>query len=300
LHLETNPNQALAKPGNNPAFWRLAFEDLLEHAFGAYDRPFSSPMNVQASQWALTLPKVWAATLSPQQERRYEGEWVPSTGECVFEPAETRRGTWWERWHPNWHLEGQRQENPAVTEDPYRDLPDEAEVLEEPHTELDMYDRFLEKLRSAVAEQEDTSMEQTQTEPPDPVDQHIPPQGSSWEQLMSNKSQSNTQATQTPGQSDASAFQRDGVVATLTTTEHVVMPDGSTRTTTVSLRRRFGDGREERKETVHTSHGSESSQKDIEWNGTSWSDDKRPQETGVAKNEAASARGNGKKGWFWS
>jgi len=56
-----------------------------------------------------------------------------------------------------------------------------------------------------------------------------------------------------PVQAQQAAPAKDGkpsILATLTTTERQVLPDGST-TTRVVLKKRFADGREESSETLH-------------------------------------------------
>ena len=131
-------------------------------------------------------------------------------------------------------------------------------------TELDMYERFLDGLRPSDAKaQSDTHAASTQIEAA-----HPPPS-----QIANPRPTPPVPAT---------AAADVGVVATLTTTEHVVLPDGTTRTT-VALRKRFVDGREERKETVQTSQGQHGS------GGT---------ESGQ-NGEAEGGERKG-KGWFWS
>lgn len=77
---------------------------------------------------------------------------------------------------------------------------------------------------------------------------------------------------------------RPDVLSQLTTTETVRMPDG-TVTTKVVLKRRFADGREETKETVHTSNEALEAQAAEE----------------KARVEAERKREGGKgKGWFWT
>ncbi|MCJ1250682.1 hypothetical protein MMC30_007910 [Trapelia coarctata] len=85
-----------------------------------------------------------------------------------------------------------------------------------------------------------------------------------------------------------------GIISTLTSTERVILPDGTVHTK-VMLKKRFADGREESSETVHTTQGStqlpaskpERSDKAVE-HVTAQSDDK--------KRSPKSER----KGWFWS
>jgi hypothetical protein len=57
---------------------------------------------------------------------------------------------------------------------------------------------------------------------------------------------------------EGSRSEKVGVLSTLTTTERVVLPDG-TVTTKVVLKRKFADGREECTETVHKGHVNDSS-----------------------------------------
>lgn len=77
---------------------------------------------------------------------------------------------------------------------------------------------------------------------------------------------------------------RPDVLAQLTTTETTRMPDG-TVTTKVVLKQRFADGREEERETVHTSH-----------EPPPGSADKKPQ----VNHEQPEKEKERKAGWFWS
>lgn len=78
------------------------------------------------------------------------------------------------------------------------------------------------------------------------------------------------------------------IVSTLTTTERVTMPDGTTRTKMV-LKKRFADGREEINETVHTLQGNRRASENA-------------QPSRLVSEEKDQDKGNGKerKGWFWN
>lgn len=87
--------------------------------------------------------------------------------------------------------------------------------------------------------------------------------------------------------------QRPSILATLTTTERTVAPDG-TVTTKVVLKKRFADGREESSETVHTQRGGQD---------TDYQDPRTAMQE-AAKN-ARAQQGENKdskrnNGWFWS
>ena len=82
-----------------------------------------------------------------------------------------------------------------------------------------------------------------------------------------------------------------GVVSTLTTTERVVLPDGSTTTKRI-LRKRFSDGREESSESVHTTQA--------EQDHTDFSQF-HTREGQSSENSSDRRKDQEKKGgWFWS
>ena len=85
-------------------------------------------------------------------------------------------------------------------------------------------------------------------------------------------------------------LQSPGIMSTLTTTETVSLPDGRVTTKTV-LRKRFADGREESKETVHTTQSEQEQKGFNERNG----------EVTLSDVDGTRRKDEGKKGgWFWS
>ena len=124
---------------------------------------------------------------------------------------------------------------------------------DEPRTELEMYERFLGG--NAVSGEKDA---------------------------VAASSFSSSVATQTP------ASEGLGIISTLTTTEKVTLPDGTT-TTKVVLRKRFADGREETNETTHVTRGRDAA----EQNGA-------PKHIIGAKDANDGGKDGQKKGWFWS
>lgn len=80
-----------------------------------------------------------------------------------------------------------------------------------------------------------------------------------------------------------------GIVSTLTTTERVSLPDGTTHTKMI-LKKRFADGREESSETVHTTKG-RTEQEEVR------TTDKTPRGEFA---EAKESKVGAKQGWFWS
>jgi hypothetical protein len=85
---------------------------------------------------------------------------------------------------------------------------------------------------------------------------------------------------------------RLGIISTLTTTERVVLPDGTTNTKVV-LKKRFADGREETNETVHSTKGGQASP----GSALEWADGREQAMNDETKQDKHSGE---KKGWFWS
>ncbi len=89
-----------------------------------------------------------------------------------------------------------------------------------------------------------------------------------------------------PASSAANDARNSSIIATLTTTERTVLPDG-TVTTKVAWKKRFADGREESSETVHTAEG-EQQGLDME---------SRPQPVSKVRVEESPKTKSGS--WFW-
>ncbi|MCJ1434355.1 hypothetical protein MMC27_003723 [Xylographa pallens] len=86
-----------------------------------------------------------------------------------------------------------------------------------------------------------------------------------------------------------------GVVSTLTTTERVSLPDGTVHTKVI-LKQRFGDGREESSETVHTTQGGLQSERQPNL----FSDIARDSKESSLQRSDTGRQKSEKKGWFWS
>ncbi|MCJ1441081.1 MAG: hypothetical protein MMC23_001567 [Stictis urceolatum] len=106
-----------------------------------------------------------------------------------------------------------------------------------------------------------------------------------YEQFLGERLKKEMKPTEPRGASDERKGL--GIISTLTATERVVLPDGSTNTKVV-LKKKFADGREESSETVHSTKGQQDS-KSISDTTQAFTDTHKDKESSTEK-----------KGWFWN
>ncbi|MCJ1409454.1 hypothetical protein MMC19_003535 [Ptychographa xylographoides] len=160
-----------------------------------------------------------------------------------------------------------RQAENDVDEDDDDENGDYDDVEEEESTELDFYERSLERQRTegpsvSIADQ-------------------------AFNKALAPSSESPHTGTATSQESGL------GIISTLTSTQRVALPDGTVYTKVV-LKKRFADGREESSETVHTTQGGQRED--------GLPDGKQQKQIGDTqpRSEMKEKESGEKKGWFWS
>lgn len=233
--------------------WREAFEDLLAMQSGQdVGTECTNRPDLSKAEWIREMIALAARQRERERkvEKRQEGERRTST-------AIRRKPGFLDRFADSRQPENDADPDEDEDDDNF-DEDDNGEDDDEEASELDLYERFLDPKTAAS------------------MTPHLAQSASrSFARLQHDSAPAVTNSN------------RPSILSTLTTTERVMLPDGTVNTKVV-LKKKFSDGREESSETLHTQNPVPQAQSHVLDKGNKKDSN---------KNEANEKKS---KGWFWS